>query len=55
MKDQLPTPRASSLDVNVGFSSTVTIKSLNIFTNSVTIGVEISDVLIYEQLSCVVY
>lgn len=44
-----------ALSLDVLFDSGVKIKSLNIFSNSVTIGVEISGVLSYEQLTCVVY
>lgn len=44
-----------SLTMNVQFDSGVKIKSLNIFPSSVTIGVEISGVLSYEQLTCVVH
>ena len=45
----------AALSTNFSFSSSVSVKSFNIFPNSVTIGVEISGVLVYEQLSCVVY
>lgn len=44
-----------SLSLNLKFSNGVEIQSLNIFTDSITIGVESAGSVNFEQLSCIAY
>ncbi|MCC6138503.1 MAG: hypothetical protein IT287_07705 [Bdellovibrionaceae bacterium] len=42
-------------NLNVVFTSGITIKSLNIYNLNITIGVENAGTLVYEQLTCTKY